>query len=100
MLIIGFVLHRAFTDSVLYSYLDLYLSTDPASPYYFGDKSLVVHSTNTTRLTCANFMSAASVTSASPTASATHAVYTGAADQLALGGGLLGGALLAALFIL
>ena len=38
------------------SYTELFLSTDPASPYYFGDKSVVIHSTNTTRLTCANFV--------------------------------------------
>lgn len=36
------------------SYLDLYLSTNPASPCYFGDKSVVIH-TSKTILTCANF---------------------------------------------
>jgi len=35
--------------------MELYLSTDPSSPYFFGDKSIVIHSMNTTRLTCANF---------------------------------------------
>jgi hypothetical protein len=38
------------------SYQELYLSTTPGSPYFFGDKSLVVHTSNTTRLTCANFV--------------------------------------------
>jgi hypothetical protein len=37
------------------SYLELYLSTTPGSPYFFGDKSVVIHTSNTTRLTCANF---------------------------------------------
>lgn len=38
------------------SYQELYLSTTPGSPYFLGDKSLVVHTSNTTRLTCANFV--------------------------------------------
>jgi hypothetical protein len=37
------------------SYLELYLSTVPGSGYFFGDKSVVIHSSNATRLTCANF---------------------------------------------
>ena len=38
------------------SYSDDYLSTTPGSPYFFGDKSIVIHSSNATRLTCANFV--------------------------------------------
>jgi len=38
------------------AYNEPYLSTDPSSPYFFGDKSIVIHTSNTTRLTCANFM--------------------------------------------
>lgn len=34
----------------------MYLSTDPASAYFFGDKSIVLHTRNTTRLICANFV--------------------------------------------
>ena len=44
-------------------YTDLYLSTNPSSPYYFGDKSIVIHSSNATRLTCANFVQSSSSTS-------------------------------------
>lgn len=67
------------------SYLELYLSTDPSSPYFFGDKSIVIHSMNTTRLTCANFMmvssgSTASTGMPSPTSSGAT-MYTGAASH-------------------
>ncbi|MCJ1338255.1 hypothetical protein MMC09_003541 [Bachmanniomyces sp. S44760] len=37
------------------AYLDLYLSTSPSSNAFFGNRSVVVHSSNATRLTCANF---------------------------------------------
>ncbi|KAL9092527.1 MAG: hypothetical protein Q9165_004331 [Trypethelium subeluteriae] len=36
-------------------FTDSFLSTNPSSPAFFGDKSIVIHSSNTTRLTCANF---------------------------------------------
>jgi hypothetical protein len=36
-------------------YDDRYLSLDPASDAYFGDRSIVVHFNNKTRITCANF---------------------------------------------
>jgi hypothetical protein len=36
-------------------YADQYLSTDPSSPAFFGDKSVVIHTSNATRITCANF---------------------------------------------
>lgn len=104
----------ALTDNVSHSYLELYLSTDPSSPYYFGDKSIVVHSTNTTRLTCANFVPVASGTTNSTTSSTSNsttnstipppktssppAAYTGTADHLTLSGAMLGGALFAAFF--
>ncbi|CZR50370.1 related to cytosolic Cu/Zn superoxide dismutase [Phialocephala subalpina] len=76
------------------SYLELYLSTDPSSPYFFGDKSVVIHTSNTTRLTCANFTMIASstttTTSSSPssgtatsTSTATPSSYTGAASKVA-----------------
>jgi hypothetical protein len=80
------------------SYLDLYLSTTPGSPYFFGDKSVVIHSSNTTRLTCANFaMVAPSSTNSTSTATATAtststsapASYTGAASKAA-GPGVFG----------
>ena len=80
------------------SYLDLYLSTDPSSAYYIGDKSVVIHSMNATRLTCANFAAVAvnstSTTSATATLGATGAAtssavvpaYTGAAARTVAGG--------------
>jgi hypothetical protein len=37
------------------SYLDLYLSTNPESASFFGNRSVVVHAQNGTRLNCANF---------------------------------------------
>jgi len=51
------------TASFQRSYSDLFLSTDPASPYYFGNKAIVFHSSNATRLTCANFVQLANSTS-------------------------------------
>lgn len=37
-------------------YTDAFLSTDPGSMSFFGDKSVVIHTSNATRITCANFM--------------------------------------------
>ncbi|KAJ9630324.1 uncharacterized protein PV06_02496 [Exophiala oligosperma] len=37
------------------TYLDLYLSTHPESPAYFGNRSVVIHAANGTRLNCGNF---------------------------------------------
>lgn len=68
------------------SYLDLYLSTTPGSPYFFGDKSIVIHSSNTTRLTCANFTMVASggssTSSSMPSSTSSPAMYTGAASRM------------------
>ena len=36
-------------------YLDLYLSTDPNNVAFFGNRSVVVHAANGTRLNCGNF---------------------------------------------
>jgi hypothetical protein len=38
------------------SFVEPYLSTQMGSAYFFGGLSFVLHSTNTTRLTCANFV--------------------------------------------
>ena len=43
------------TTSFVAAYSDPFLSTIPSSPAFFGDKSVVIHSSNTTRITCANF---------------------------------------------
>lgn len=89
-------------------YVDNYLSTDPSSPYFFGQKSIVIHSSNTTRLTCANFMmgsgSGSSASASAPvatytgsaSASAPVATFTGGASTQSWAGGLIAGA--AALF--
>ncbi len=37
------------------SYLDLYLSTHEGPASFFGNRSIVFHTSNATRLTCANF---------------------------------------------
>ncbi|KAF2437265.1 Cu,Zn superoxide dismutase-like protein [Karstenula rhodostoma CBS 690.94] len=37
------------------SFIDPYLSTDPNSVAFFGGLGFVIHTSNTTRLTCANF---------------------------------------------
>jgi hypothetical protein len=37
------------------SYFDMYLSTEPGDDAFFGNRSIVVHSNNKTRLACANF---------------------------------------------
>ncbi|KAL2415848.1 Cell surface Cu-only superoxide dismutase [Exophiala dermatitidis] len=38
------------------TYLDAYVSTDPNSPAFFGNRSIVVHAANGTRLNCGNFI--------------------------------------------
>lgn len=45
-------------------YSDAFLSTDPSSPYYIGGKAIVIHSSNSTRLTCANLVQVTNGTSA------------------------------------
>ena len=37
-------------------YTDLFISTDETSPAFFGNKSLVVHAPDGSRLNCGNFM--------------------------------------------
>ena len=39
----------------MFSFLDLYLSTVQGPESFFGNRSIVIHTSNTTRLTCANF---------------------------------------------
>jgi hypothetical protein len=47
-------------------YLDLYLSTEPGVNSFFGNRSIVIHSHNLTRLACANFELAAGSPTPSP----------------------------------
>jgi hypothetical protein len=53
------------------TYTDPYLSTDPNSPYFFGNRSIVIHAINATRLTCANFAMGTNGSSSATNASAT-----------------------------
>lgn len=48
------------TSSYSTSYVDLYASTKQGIGAFFGNRSIVVHTANTTRLTCANFTLVAS----------------------------------------
>ncbi|KAL7794500.1 superoxide dismutase [Trichoderma ceciliae] len=59
------------SDPYLAEYFDLYTSLQPGSPAFFGNRSIVVHYANKTRLTCANFAKlpvSGNVTKLTPTA--------------------------------
>lgn len=43
------------TYTLIISFLDLYLSTAKGPASFFGNRSIVIHTSNKTRLTCANF---------------------------------------------
>lgn len=77
------------------SYLDLYTSTVAGSSSFFGNRSVVVHTSNTTRLTCANFTLVSSNTTTPNTTSPSQPTvvpYTGgAATRLVSGGAILAG---------
>ena len=45
------------TGSFQVQYLDLFLSTVPDTTAFFGNRSIVVHAANGTRLNCGNFVS-------------------------------------------
>ncbi|MCJ1432009.1 hypothetical protein MMC27_001365 [Xylographa pallens] len=79
------------------SYTDLFLSTTPGSPYYFGDLSVVIHSSNTTRLTCANFTMTSTSTSntTSPSSTPTITPFMGAASTTFGSASLFGGVMVA-----
>ncbi|KAI4125278.1 MAG: hypothetical protein LQ338_004350 [Usnochroma carphineum] len=60
------------------TYLDLYLSTAQGPGSFFGNRSIVVHTSNTTRLTCANFtLTSGNSTSPNGTAPAGNGTVTG-----------------------
>ncbi|KAI4152271.1 MAG: hypothetical protein LQ340_003000 [Diploschistes diacapsis] len=90
------------------SYTDNYLSTVQGSPYFFGDKSIVIHSSNATRLTCANFALVSSTSTngtngTAPTATGTPSVSPfagGAAATFGTAGALTGLLAAAAAFLL
>jgi hypothetical protein len=80
------------------SFVEPYLSTRPGSAYFFGGLSFVLHSTNTTRLTCANFVMVNGTSgNATATVSGTGAPqFTGAAVKIGAGVGALAVAVAAA----
>ncbi|PTB56326.1 hypothetical protein M431DRAFT_80837 [Trichoderma harzianum CBS 226.95] len=46
---------KIISDPFVAEYFDLYTSLSPDNPAFFGNRSIVVHYANKTRLTCANF---------------------------------------------
>lgn len=90
------------------SYSDAYLSTRTGDPSFVGDKSIVIHSGNTTRITCANFVmmgmgvgngtmgAGASATGTGAMPSYSVPVQTGAAAALGYGVAAAGAAVVAA----
>lgn len=75
------------------SFLDNFLSTEEGSPAFFGGLAFVLHTGNTTRITCANFEAQANGTAGNGTsggnATATNTgsvpEFTGAAGKLSAG---------------
>ncbi|PNP51580.1 hypothetical protein THARTR1_07836 [Trichoderma harzianum] len=67
------------SDPFVAEYFDLYTSLQPDNPAFFGNRSIVVHYANKTRLTCANFaklpVSSAATKSHTTTTSAHHTVH-------------------------
>lgn len=59
-------------DTFTTSFVDPYLSTDPSSDAFFGGLGFVVHTGNTTRLTCANFVMVDGGNSTSPNTTSTR----------------------------
>jgi hypothetical protein len=83
------------------SFVEPYLSAQPGSAYFFGGLSFVLHSTNTTRLTCANFVqvngSATGNGTSSPSSTGPGgAQFTGAAAKIGAGAGVFAAAIAAA----
>ncbi|KAL8944075.1 MAG: hypothetical protein Q9216_000666 [Gyalolechia sp. 2 TL-2023] len=60
------------------SFLELYLSTVQGPASFFGNRSIVIHTSNTTRLTCANFtLTSGNSTSSNGTAPNSNGTVTG-----------------------
>lgn len=58
------------------TYLDLYSATVPGIGAFFGNRSVVIHYPNKTRITCANFKLVADAGSATPTELCPNGTYT------------------------
>ncbi|KAL8648481.1 MAG: hypothetical protein Q9210_004966 [Variospora velana] len=60
------------------AFLDLYLSTAQGPGSFFGNRSIVIHTSNTTRLTCANFtLTSGNNTSSNTTSPSGNSTVTG-----------------------
>ncbi|KAI4173017.1 MAG: hypothetical protein LQ348_006650 [Seirophora lacunosa] len=60
------------------AFLDLYLSTAQGPSSFFGNRSIVIHTSNTTRLTCANFtLTSGNSTGSNTTSSSGNGTITG-----------------------
>lgn len=73
------------SDPFVAEYFDLYTSLQPGSPAFFGNRSIVIHYANKTRLTCANFAKLP-VPAATTVPSTTGAHHTAIHGPLATGG--------------
>ena len=60
----------------IFRFLELYTSTASGPGAFFGNRSIVIHSANTTRLTCANFQLTGGNTSV-PTSNGTTGTSAG-----------------------
>jgi hypothetical protein len=92
-------------DDFSTSFVDAYLSTQDGSPAFFGGLAFVLHTGNTSRITCANFERVGGAGNGtnggngtgSPTSTAGVPEYTGAAASVMAGFGAVAVGLLAAL---
>ena len=87
----------------LCSYLDLYVSTQSGLGSFLGNRSINIHTSNTTRLTCANFTltsgSGSNTTVSPPTGASGPKPFTGgAATRMVSAGAVAAGVF--ALFLL
>ncbi|MCJ1254310.1 hypothetical protein MMC24_002125 [Lignoscripta atroalba] len=76
------------------TYLDLYTSTESGLGSFFGNRSIVIHTSNATRLNCANFtLVAGNATGAAPQPTITGAFTGGASAQFVSFGAVAAGLL-------
>lgn len=73
-------------------FVDAFLSTEVGSPAFFGGLAFVLHTRNTTRITCANFEARGNATAtgtgtgtATTTSTGAPTEFTGAAGKLVVG---------------
>ena len=69
------------------SYFDLYLSTEPGDDAFIGNRSVVIHSNNKTRLACANFELAANSPKPTPVVGGSASSASASAPATSTSGG-------------